>query len=68
MKDKIMDSSISPPPCGVALYQPGPASRLRIILARVRELRANFYPPGWEADPLKEIERELAALVNDLFY
>ncbi len=52
-------------PCGVVLYRPGPAARLRIILARIRELRANLYPDDWDADPLLKIEQEIEALLKE---
>ena len=41
-------------------------TRLEKLLARVREIRANLYPPGWTADPLYHVERELAALLDEL--
>lgn len=50
------------------LYRPAPKVRPRLeaILARVREMRANFYPPDWTYDPLYEIEQKLAALLKDI--
>jgi len=39
-------------------------ARLEALLARVRQLRQNLYPPGWDADPLYEIEQELEKLLN----
>ena len=40
-------------------------TRLTALLARVREIRANLYPPGWTADPLYHVEQELAGLLDD---
>ena len=37
---------------------------LEEMLARVRQIRANLYPPGWEYDPWLEVERELARIVE----
>jgi len=48
------------------LYRPGPAARVRVILARVRELRRNIYPEGWDTDPLKKIEQEIEALLKGI--
>ena len=53
-------------PCGIVLYRPGPAARVRVILARVRELRRNIYPEGWDTDPLKKIEQEIEALLKGI--
>jgi len=38
--------------------------RLRLLLARVRELRENLYPEGWAGDPLNEVEQELKSLLR----
>ncbi len=38
--------------------------RLEKLLARVREIRANLYPPGWTADPLYHVERELEEVLE----
>ena len=49
------------------LEQPGPdiPARLEALLARVRQLRKNLYPEGWDADPLYRIERELDKLITE---
>jgi len=55
-----------PPLRGVFLYRPGPRIRLEKLLARVRELRKNLYPPGWTYDPLYLVEQEIADLLDDI--
>ncbi len=46
--------------------EPDIKARLTAILARVREIRANLYPPDWTADPLYPIEQDVASLLGDL--
>ncbi len=41
-------------------------ARLEVLLARVRQLRQNLYPEGWDADPLCEVEKELQGLVQSM--
>ncbi len=47
---------------------PGPdvRARLEALLARVRQLRQNLYPPGWDADPLYHVEKELELLLQEM--
>ena len=47
---------------------PGPdvRARLEALLARVRRVRKNLYPPDWTADPLYRIEQEIANLLDDV--
>ena len=47
---------------------PGPdvRARLEALLARVRQLRKNLYPEGWEYDPLYYVERELTAILQEI--
>lgn len=40
--------------------------RLSAVLAYIQRLRANLYPAGWDADPLYQIEQELASLLDDV--
>lgn len=49
------------------LEQPGPdiPARLEALLARVRKLRQNLYPEGWDADPLLQVEKELQQLIRE---
>ena len=37
---------------------------LEKLLARVRQIRASLYPPGWEYDPWLEVEREISRIVE----
>lgn len=46
--------------------EPEAKARLEGLLARVRQLRKNLYPEGWDADPLYRIERELELLLQQL--
>jgi hypothetical protein len=46
--------------------EPDTKARLEALLARVRQLRENLYPEGWDADPLCEVERELQGLVQSM--
>ena len=41
-------------------------ARLGAILSGIRRLRASLYPEGWDADPLLQVERDLAALLKDI--
>ena len=40
-------------------------ARLEVLLARVRKLRQNLYPEGWDADPLLQVEKELQQLIRE---
>lgn len=40
-------------------------ARLEELLARVRKLRQNLYPEGWDADPLLQVEKELQQLIRE---
>ena len=40
-------------------------ARLEGLLARVRQLRQNLYPEGWDADPLYRVEKDLELLLKD---
>ena len=46
--------------------EPDVKARLEALLARVREIRANLYPPGWDADPLYHVEKELELLLQEM--
>jgi len=46
--------------------EPDIKARLEALLARVREIRQNLYPPDWTADPLHRIEKELTELLDEL--
>jgi len=41
-------------------------ARLEALLARVRRVRKNLYPEGWEYDPLYYVQRELELLLQQL--
>lgn len=41
-------------------------ARLEALLARVRQLRKNLYPEGWDADPLYHVEKELELLLQEM--
>ena len=46
--------------------EPDVKARIEAILARVREIRANLYPPDWTADPLYGVEQDVASLLDDV--
>jgi len=46
--------------------EPEAKARLEALLARVRQLRQNLYPPGWDADPLYHVEKELELLLQEM--
>jgi hypothetical protein len=45
--------------------EPDTKARLEALLARVRQLRQNLYPEGWDADPLCEVKKELRRLIRE---
>lgn len=45
--------------------KPDVKTRLEALLARVRQLRKNLYPEGWEYDPLYRIQCDLEQLLED---
>jgi len=46
--------------------EPDTKARLEALLARVRRVRKNLYPEGWDADPLYHVEKELELLLQEM--
>ena len=40
------------------------SKELEALLEKIRRLRESLYPPGWKYDPLYEVERELARIIE----